>query len=40
MNINRETICLSGVKDENRNRSGFGLTGKRGKMGIRRGSKR
>jgi len=34
MNIRQETICLSGVKDGNENKSGFGLTGKRGKMGM------
>jgi hypothetical protein len=35
MSIRQETTCLSGVKDGNENRSGFGLTGKRGKRGMR-----
>jgi hypothetical protein len=39
MNIRQETTFSSGAKDGNKNRSGFGLTGKRGKMGMK-GSKR
>jgi hypothetical protein len=35
MNIRQETTCLSGAKDGNENRSGFGMMGKRGKMGMR-----
>jgi hypothetical protein len=34
MNIRRETTFLSGVKDGNENKSGYGLTGKRGKGGY------
>ena len=35
MNIRQETTFLSGAKDGSENRSGFGLTGKRGKMGMK-----
>jgi len=35
MSITQETTCLSGVRDGNENKKGFGLTGKRGKMGMR-----
>ena len=35
MNIRREITFLNGVRDGNENRSGLGLTGKRGKKGTR-----
>jgi len=35
MNIRQETTFLSGANDGNKNKKGFGLTGKRGKMGMR-----
>jgi len=35
MNIRQETIFLSGAKDGNENKKGFGLMGKRGRMGMR-----
>jgi len=35
MNIRQETTFLSGAKDGNENKKGFGLMGKRGRMGIR-----
>jgi len=35
MNINLETICLSGVRDGNENKKGFGSMGKRGKIGTK-----
>jgi hypothetical protein len=35
MNIRQEITCLSGVKDGNENKKGFGLTGKSGKMVTR-----
>jgi len=35
MNIRQETTFLGGVKDGNENKRGFGLTGRRGKMGMR-----
>jgi len=35
MNIRQETTFLSGVRDGNENKKGFGLMGKRGKMGMR-----
>jgi hypothetical protein len=35
MNIKQEITCLNGVRNGNANRSGFGLTGKTVKMGMR-----
>jgi len=35
MNIRQETTFLSGAKDGNENKGGFGLMGKRGRMGMR-----
>jgi len=35
MNIRQETTFLSGAKDGNKNKRGFGLMGKRGRMGMR-----
>jgi len=35
MNIRQETTFLSGVRDGNENKKGFGLMGKRGKMVMR-----
>jgi len=35
MNIRQETIYLSGARDGNENKKGFGLMGKRGKMSMR-----
>ena len=35
MNIRQETTFLSGVKDGNENKRGFGLMGKRVRRGMR-----
>ena len=35
MSIRQEITCSSGVKDGNKNKKGFGLMGKRGRMGMR-----